>query len=113
MNSQIEEYYLSQDEPLKSILLYIRGHLLQDEDMTESWKYGLPFFDYRKKYFCYFHQEKKTGIPYLAFTQGKHIKHAALVKGDRKQISVLHFYPEEDFPIKLLDEILELAKAVH
>ncbi|NND93607.1 MAG: DUF1801 domain-containing protein [Flavobacteriales bacterium] len=113
MKSNIEQFYLDQEEPLKSILLYLRSYLLKDPDMSESWKYGLPFFDYKKRFFCYFHKEKKTGIPYLAFTQGKHIDHPALVHGDRKQIAVLHFYPEEDFPIKTLDEILEIGKKVH
>lgn len=113
MNNQIEQFYLGQEEPLKSILIYLRSYLLQDPEMTESYKYGLPFFDYKGKYFCYFHKEKKTGVPYLAFTQGKHIDHPALVMGDRKQIAVMHFYPEEDFPIHVLDEILILAKEGH
>ena len=109
----IEDYYFEQKEPLRSTLLFIRGHLLTDTDISESWKYGLPFFDYKQKYFCYFHQDKKSKTPYLAFTQGKYIDHSALSMGDRKQIAVLHFRPEEDFPVDILDEILELAKAAH
>ncbi|NNC82536.1 MAG: hypothetical protein HKN79_03085, partial [Flavobacteriales bacterium] len=62
--------------------------------------------------FCYFHI-KKNELPYLAFTQGKRIDHPALVMGERKQIAVLHFDPEDDFTIKTLDEILVMAKAVH
>ena len=112
MQEKIEQYYFDKPEPLKSTLLYIRGHLLRDPDITESWKYGLPFFDYKKKYFCYFHL-KKTELPYLAFTQGKRIDHPALHMGDRKQIAVLHFDPQSDFPIETLDEILEIAKEVH
>jgi hypothetical protein len=113
VDDRIEGFYLGQKEPLKSMLLYLRGHLLKDLEMSESFKYGLSFFDYKGKYFCYFHKEKKTGIPYLAFTQGKHIDHPALVMGNRKQIAVLHFYPKENFPIHLLDEILIKGKAIH
>jgi hypothetical protein len=41
------------------------------------------------------------------------IDHPALIMGDRKQIAVLHFDAKADFPIKTLDEIVEIAKRVH
>lgn len=113
MSSPLESYYAELEEPKRSAFLYIRSHLLSGADMTESWKWKLPFFDYKGKYFCYLWQDKKSPLPYLAFTQGKKLDHPALHFGERKQIGVILFDPSEDLPIELIDEVVALAKAVY
>lgn len=108
--SPLEAFYTGLSEPVQSAYLYIRSHILKDEAVTESYKWKLPFFDYKGKYFCYLWQDKKSALPYVAFTQGKHLDHPALVQGDRTQIAVLHFDPRYDLPMLLLVEVLMLAK---
>jgi len=112
-NSPLEEFYFNLPEPAKSAYLFIRAHLLQDPDMTESYKWKLPFFDYKGKYFCYLWQDKKSPLPYIGFSQGKKINHPALFFGTRTQIGVLHFDPRKDLPIELIDEVVELGKKVY
>jgi hypothetical protein len=43
----IDNYFLQQPEPAKSCLQFLRAHILQsDRNVTEAWKYGMPFFCY-------------------------------------------------------------------
>jgi len=49
----IDEWYNQKEEPLKSCLQFLRGHILQqDKAITEAWKYGMPFFVLRGKCFA-------------------------------------------------------------
>jgi len=81
--------------------------------MSDSLKWGLPFFMYQQKNFCYFWSDKKTSLPYIAFYRGNEMEHPALDSGDRKKIKVFTFDPEEDLPMALIDELLSLAKALY
>jgi hypothetical protein len=41
----IDDFYSKQDEPIKSTLLALRSIILaQDKEITNEWKYGMPFF---------------------------------------------------------------------
>jgi hypothetical protein len=53
MNARpIDEYFLQKDEPTKSCLQFLREHILQlDTNITEAWKYGMPFYCYKGKMF--------------------------------------------------------------
>ena len=49
-----DNFYLQQEEPIKGCLLALKEIILsQDEDISNEWKYGMPFFCYKKKMFCY------------------------------------------------------------
>ena len=110
---ELDLFYLQQDEPLKSRFLFLREHILNcDKNITEAWKFNMPFFCYKKQMFCYFHIYKTTGIPYIGFTEGKRMDHRALVAGERARIKILTLDPEADLPITALDDILKLAIAL-
>ncbi len=50
----IDDFYFRQAEPIKSTLLALKSIILsQDKEITNEWKYGMPFFCYRGKMFCY------------------------------------------------------------
>ena len=50
----LDDFYLQQNEPVKSCLLALREIILsQDADITNALKYGMPFFCYKGKMFCY------------------------------------------------------------
>jgi hypothetical protein len=73
----IDNYYLQQTEPHKGCLQFLRGFILdQDSQITESWKYGMPFFCYGKKMFCYLWVHKKLQQPYIGIVEGKSIREA-------------------------------------
>ena len=53
-------FYLNQPEPLRSTLLALKEVILsQDKNITNSLKYGMPFFMYKGKMFCYLWKDKK------------------------------------------------------
>lgn len=76
MMEQLHNYYLKKEEPNKSCLLALRSIILnQDSNVTETQKYGMPCFCYKKKMFCYLWTDKKTDEPYILMVEGKHLDH--------------------------------------
>ena len=105
-----DNYYLNQEEPYKSCLLALKDIILGlDSEITPEWKYGLPFFYYKKKMFCYFWKDKKTQEPYIGICRGNEIEHPLLETGDRKKIKIFRVNPNEDINLKSLKEIFVLA----
>jgi len=102
-----DNYYLKQEEPYKSCLLALKNIILGlDKEITPKWKYGLPFFYYKKKMFCYFWKDKKTQEPYIGICRGNEIEHPLLEIGDRKRIKIFRVNSNEDIDVKSLKEIL-------
>ena len=103
-------FYFSQVEPNKSCLLTIRDIILsQDPNVTETSKYGMPCFCYKKKMFCYLWIDKKTDAPYVLFVEGQHLNHSKLEIGSRKRMKILPINPNEDLPINVITELLNQA----
>lgn len=109
-----DNYYHKQEEPFKSCLLALKDIILGlDSEITPEWKYGLPFFYYKKKMFCYFWKDKKTQEPYIGVCRGYEIEHPLLEKGDRKRIKILRINPNADIDIKTLKVVLNQAMKLY
>lgn len=107
---EIQHYYLNQKEPNKSCLLALRHIILQqDADVSETIKYGMPCFCYRKKAFCYLWTDKRTTFPYLLMVEGKHLDQVQLEAGQRLRMKTLPIDPQEDLPIDTIESILTAA----
>ena len=107
MENEIEQFYLKQDEPNKSVFLYLRELILSiDKNITPEWKYKLPFFYFRGKMFCYLWQDKKTKQPYVCFCRSKSMNHPKLVKGERKKMKAYYIIPNEDIDVEELKALL-------
>ncbi len=110
MLRDIDNYFLNLEEPTKSCMQALRDYILNyDANITEAWKYRLPFFLYKKKMFCYFWGDKKTGLPYIGFVEGRNIDHPLLEQGNRKRMKILRIEPSQDLPIETIDEIMREA----
>jgi hypothetical protein len=110
----IDNFFLKQDEPLKTCLLFLRSHILkQDVNLTESWKYGMPFFCYNKKMICYLWVHKKFRQPYIGIVEGKKIKHPELILERRARMKILLIDPESDIPLKKINGILKEVIALY
>lgn len=108
--ASIHAYYLSKAEPNKSCLLALRNIILaQDKDITETQKYGMPCFCYKKKMFCYLWTDKKTDEPYILMVEGKHLQHPKLETGTRARMKILRVNPAKDLPVKTIELILKMA----
>ena len=106
----LHNYYLNKEEPNKSCLLALRSIILdQDTNITETQKWGMPCFCYKKKMFCYLWTDKKTDEPYLLMVEGKYLNHPELKEGDRSRMKIFRVNPNKDLPIKTIKNILKTA----
>ncbi len=110
MISDLDQFYNNQEEPNKSCFLALRSIFLNfDDNITESWKYKLPFFLYKGKMFCYLWKDKTTSHPYIGVVKGSELNHIKLEKGTRKKMKAFSINPNEDIPMEELSEVLNEA----
>ena len=110
MIREIDYYYLNKEEPNKSCLLALRDIILeQDINITETMKYGMPCFCYKKKMFCYLWTDRKSDEPYILMVEGKYLDHPKLEEGDRSRMKIFRVNPNKDLPIRAIANILKTA----
>ncbi|HAO08155.1 MAG TPA: hypothetical protein DCQ50_14485 [Chryseobacterium sp.] len=108
--NELDNFYLQQDEPIKGTLLALREIILQqDKDVTNAWKYGMPFFCYKGKMFCYLWFHKKHKQPYIGIVEGKRFDEPFLIQEDRSRMKIMLFDPNEDLPLQTIESILQKA----
>jgi len=83
--------------------------LSHDKEIVNAWKYGVPFFCFRGKMFCYLWIHKKYKQPYLGIVEGKRFNHPALISEKRLRMKIMLFDPGKDLPIELINTILQQA----
>ncbi|MDX2071424.1 MAG: DUF1801 domain-containing protein [Haliscomenobacter sp.] len=107
---KMDHFYLDREEPIKSCLLALREIILrQNPEISAAWKYGMPFFCFRGKMFCYLWVHKKIGQPYLGIVEGKHFEQPFLLQEKRSRMKIMLFDPEEDLPLETIESILQQA----
>tara|TARA_R110000868_G_scaffold396971_2_gene669459 strand:- start:40688 stop:40978 length:291 start_codon:yes stop_codon:yes gene_type:complete len=90
--------------------LTLRDFILDFNDqISQTIKYGMTCFVFKKRHFCYLATDKKTNNPYILIVEGRNIEHPLLVQGDRKRMKVLPINPMEDIPISAINEIFTKA----
>lgn len=110
MVEKIIEYYLNKEEPHKSCFLALRSIIFnQDENISETVKYGMPCFCYKKTPICYLWSDRKNGEPYILMVEGKYLNHPKLEQGNRSRMKILRINPNDDIPIETIKFILEEA----
>ena len=108
MIREVDNYYLNNEEPIKSCLLALRCIILeQDTSITETQKWGMPCFCYKKKIFCYLWTDKKTDEPYILMVEGKHLVHPELETGKRSRMKIFRVNPNKDLPLKTIEYLLQ------
>jgi hypothetical protein len=108
MVEELHNYFLNKEEPNKSCLIALRSIILkQDINITETQKFGMPCFCYKKKIFCYLWTDKKTDEPYILMVEGKYLDHPKLEKGDRSRMKIFRVDPSSDLPLKTIESILQ------
>ncbi len=115
MIREVDNYYLNKEEPNKGCLLALRKIILeQDTNVTETQKWGMPCFCYKKKMFCYLWTDKKTDEPYLLMVEGKYLNHPELEEGSRSRMKIFRVNPNKDLPLDtvklLLNDALDLYR---
>ncbi|QOG00815.1 DUF1801 domain-containing protein [Flavobacterium sp. MDT1-60] len=107
---QLDDFYLKQEEPLKGVFLALREIILkQDKDITHVLKYGMPFFCYKGKMFCYLWIHKKYKQPYIGIVEGKHFDESFLLQEARSRMKIMLFDADEDLPLEQIETIIQKA----
>lgn len=89
MENALDNFYLQKEEPIRSCLLAMREIILsQDVDVSAAWKYGMPFFCYKGKMFCYLWVHKKHKQSYIGFVEGKRLEHEDLIIESRSRMKI-------------------------
>jgi hypothetical protein len=110
MLTQLDNFYLQKAEPVKGCLLALREIILkQDKDISVAWKYGMPFFCYKGKMFCYLWVHKKLHQPYIGIVEGKRLDHPNLIIEKRSRMKIMLFEADQDLPLKAIQAILKQA----
>jgi hypothetical protein len=114
MLNAIDSYFLNKDEPVKSCLLFLRDFILNyDKNVTETWKYGMPFYCYNGKMFCYLWVHKKSHNPYIGIVEGRKIEHPLLILEKRARMKIMEMDAERDIPVEVIREILGMAVGLY
>ncbi|MDN3549119.1 DUF1801 domain-containing protein [Mucilaginibacter aquaedulcis] len=104
----MDNFYLQKDEPVRGCLLALREIILkQDENISASLKYGMPFFCYKGKMFCYLWVHKKLHQPYIGIVEGKNLEHPMLIIEKRARMKIMLFEADKDLPIETIEDILQ------
>ena len=114
MAEALQSFYLQKDEPLRSCLLSLRDLILQQEaDISESLKYGMPFFLYRGKMFCHLWIQQKSGLPYIGFVEGKLLEHPQLVTEKRARMKIFLLDAQIDLPVEVIHTLVTEALDIY
>lgn len=106
----IDNFFLQLEEPVKSTMLFLRDFIpALDDNITEDWKYKLPFFCYKGKMFCYLWVHKTYKMPYIGIVVGGKLDHPDLLQEKRAKMKILLVNPEEDIDTKKITGILKEA----
>jgi hypothetical protein len=107
---QLDDFYFKQEEPIKEVFLAVREIILnQDKDISHVLKYGMPFFCYKGKMFCYLWVHKKIKQPYIGIVEGKHFDESFLIQEDRSRMKIMLLNVEEDLPLDAIVGIIQKA----
>jgi len=111
-----EQYIFNQREPFQSIMLYVRSVILRTlPNVEEKYNYGIPFYHYNKKPFCYFNILKRTNFVDIAFVKGAQLKEQFPVLKDynnRKYVRSLQYENLESIDEGQLIAVLKEAAQI-
>ncbi|MDB4904723.1 MAG: hypothetical protein JWQ63_4004 [Mucilaginibacter sp.] len=114
MLREINNFFLQKEEPVKSCLLFLREFILNyDKNITEAWKYKMPFYFYKSKMFCYLWVNKKTNQPYVGIVEGRKVEHPLLIIEKRSRMKIMLLDPKEDIPVNTINSILKMALNIY
>jgi hypothetical protein len=106
----LDNFYLQLEEPNKSTLIALREIILQqDIEVTNAWKYGMPFFCYKGKMFCYLWVHKKYKQPYIGIVEGNRFDEAYLIQEARSRMKIMLIDSNKDLPLKKIENVLRKA----
>lgn len=106
--SNLDNFYLQHEEPVKGALLTLKEIILtQDKEISNVMKYGMPFFCYKGKMFCYLWFHKKYQQPYIGIVEGTKLDDSFLIQENRSRMKIMLIDANKDIPIKKIQKLLQ------
>lgn len=102
-----QEYILHQPEKYREILYHVISVIENNlPDVTLLFKWGIPYFYYHKKPFCYLAPNHKKGFVDVGFAQGFKLKsnQEHLIDENRNTVKSLRY-----FSLEAIDNIVLIA----
>jgi len=110
MTEDLHNFYLNEEEPLQSYYLALRDLILDfDKSITQTIKYKMPCFLFKKKIICYFWKDKITQEPYILWAKGNELPFPELETGNRSKMKILRLNVMQNIPHKRIQLILQAA----
>jgi hypothetical protein len=111
-----DEYIFRQPERQRSILLHLLAVVnktLPDAELLL--KYGVPYFYFKKKAFCYLIHNHKNGFVDLGFAIGFKLKRNQefLVDESRNTVKSLRYFSLEAIDNAILEDVIKEAAALY
>ena len=111
-----DEYIFRQPEKYKSILLYLIDVVNQTiPDVILAYKWGIPYFYYNKKPFCYLAPNHKKDFVDLGIARGFQLQNYQdiLISENRNTVKSLRYFTIESIEHDVLVSVLEEAIALY
>lgn len=111
-----EVYILKQSPEFQEILFYIISVVEKELTDTELlFKWGIPYFYYKRKPFCYLAPNKKRGFVDVGFAKGFQltIHQDVLVDENRNTVKSLRYFDLESVDDKVLREVITNASLLY
>ena len=112
----IDEYVLKQPEKYQSIVLYLISVFEREiPELKLMFKWGIPYFYYHKRPFCYFAPNHKKGFVDAGFARGFQLKQNQqyLIGENRNTIKSLRYFSLEEIDTIVLIEVIGEAKLLY
>lgn len=106
----LDNFYMQQPEPAKGTMLALRDIIMrQSEYITHELKYGMPFFCFKGKMFCYLWFHKKYEKPYIGIVEGGLFDEPFLIQEKRSRMKIMLLDQNEDLPLETIEMIIQKA----
>ena len=112
----VEEYILKQPQHFQDIMLYVIKVVEKELKQSELlFKWGIPYFYYKKKPFCYLAPNHKKGFLDVGFAKGFELKRnqETLVDEKRNTVKSLRYFSIEEIDNTVLIDVISEAKMLY
>jgi hypothetical protein len=111
-----QEYILHQPEKYREILYHVISVIENNlPDVTLLFKWGIPYFYYHKKPFCYLAPNHKKGFVDVGFAKGFELKNNQehLIDENRNTVKSLRYFSLEAIDNTVLIAVLKEALTLY
>lgn len=111
-----DEYIYRQPEKLRSIMLHLISVFEREiPELVLLFKWGLPYFYYKKKMFCYLAPNHKKGFVDAGFAKGYQlIRNQEILVGEKRNtVKSLRYFDLEDIDNAILIDVIKEAATLY